>query len=170
MEKRMTLAQLKRDAASGCLALEIVERFGKSGEEIPQRLRGIRSVTRCNSVALFLRNETGEESTLRLEYAKLVEYTGDELVIYSAGYRDVTPQEQAVLDAVKHIEEEYIDSYSGGYWQKKEYVRNSACPWMGYELCMIHGKKYDFSRKKVLDCAVRGNVILRYKVRWKEAA
>ena len=106
MEKRMTLAQLKRDANSGCLVLEMMERFGDTGEQIPERLRGKRPVTRSNSVGIFLRNVSGEESELRLCNAKLTEYTGDELVIYSAGYRDVTPQEQGVLDGANRIREE----------------------------------------------------------------
>lgn len=162
MEKKMTLAQLKRDANSGCLVLEIMERFGDKGANIPSRLRGKRPVTRSNSVGIFLRNVSGEESELRLDNAKLTEYTGDELVIYSAGYRDVTPQEQAVLDGIKRIREEQMDSYNGGDWQVKQYVRESACPWMGGE--MVRGKKYYPYNGKVLDYAVRGDVAIRYKV------
>ena len=168
MEKRLTLAQLKRDANSGCLVLEMMERFGDTGEQIPERLRGKRPVTRSNSVGIFLCNISGEESELRLDNAKLVEYTGNELVIYSAGYRDVTPQEQAVLDGVKRIYEEHADSYSGGYWHAKEFVRKSACPWMDGE--MVRGKKYYPYNGKVLDYAVRGDVAIRYKVYRKEAA
>lgn len=32
-----TLADFKRDAASGKIKLEMVERYGKTGEEIPER-------------------------------------------------------------------------------------------------------------------------------------
>lgn len=39
-----TLADFKRDAASGKIKLELVERYGKTGEEIPERIRGIRIV------------------------------------------------------------------------------------------------------------------------------
>ena len=39
-----TLADFKRDAASGKIKLELVKRYGKTGEEIPERIRGIRIV------------------------------------------------------------------------------------------------------------------------------
>lgn len=39
-----TLADFKRDAASGKIKLEMVERYGKTGEEIPERYRGIRTI------------------------------------------------------------------------------------------------------------------------------
>ena len=167
MEKQMTLAQLKRDANSGCLVLEMMERFGDTGEQIPERLRGKRPVTRSNSVGIFLRNVSGEESELRLDNAKLTEYTGDELVIYSAGYRDVTPQEQAVLDGANRIRKERAGRYDSGYWDAKKYIRESACPWMNGE--MVCGKKYYPYNGKVLDYAVRGDVAIRYKVYRKEA-
>ena len=167
MEQQMTLAQLKRDANSGCLVLEMMERFGDTGEQIPERLRGKRPVTRSNSVGIFLRNVSGEESELRLCNAKLTEYTGDELVIYSAGYRDVTPQEQGVLDGANRIREERAGRYDSGYWDAKKYIRESACPWMNGE--MVRGKKYYPYNGKVLDYAVRGDVAIRYKVYREDA-
>lgn len=158
MKKRMTLAQLKRDANSGCLVLEMVERYGDTGEQIPQRLRGKRPVTRSNSVGIFLRNVSGEESEMRLDNAKLTEYTGDELVIYSAGYRDLTEQEKEILDTANQIRAEH----DGVYWYARGFVNQSACPWMLGDL--VRGKKYDRCKEKVLDYSVRGSVILRYKV------
>ena len=170
MEKRMTLAQLKRDANSGCLVLEMMERFGDTGEQIPERLRGKRPVTRSNSIGIFLRNMSGEESELRLCNAKLTEYTGDELVIYGAGYRDVTPQEQAVLDGIKRILAERADEYNGGFWQAKQFAMESDCPWMWvYGTGAINGKRYDLCSGRVLDHAVRGDVAIRYKVYREEA-
>ncbi len=51
--KKLTLADLKRDAKSGRLRLEFVERYGK---EIPEHLQGIREVIGANSVCIKLRN------------------------------------------------------------------------------------------------------------------
>jgi hypothetical protein len=45
-----TLADFKRDAASGKIKLEMVERYGKTGEEIPERYRGIRTIQSVNTV------------------------------------------------------------------------------------------------------------------------
>ena len=39
-----TLADLKRDAGSGKLSLELIERFGKTGNEIKSTMIGIRKV------------------------------------------------------------------------------------------------------------------------------
>ena len=77
----MKLADLKRDAASGKIKLELVERYGKTGEEIPERIRGIRTVSKINTVAIFLANADGVESELRFDSAKLVEYDGKSLTI-----------------------------------------------------------------------------------------
>ena len=40
----MSLSSLKRDAASGKISLELVVRFGKTDEEIPEKMRGIRKI------------------------------------------------------------------------------------------------------------------------------
>lgn len=50
-----TLADFKRDAASGKIKLEMVERYGKTGEEIPERYRGIRAIQSVNTVEILRR-------------------------------------------------------------------------------------------------------------------
>lgn len=73
--KKKTLADLKRDAASGKIAFELIERYGKTGNELPERLRGIRLVQ---------------------SVASLIEYTEDTLTVYSAGERSLTDEERAL--------------------------------------------------------------------------
>lgn len=51
-----TLADFKRDAASGKIKLEMVERYGKTGEEIPERYRGIRTVMPTGKRRIISRN------------------------------------------------------------------------------------------------------------------
>jgi len=70
----MSLSSLKRDAASGKISLELVVRFGKTDEEIPEKMRGIRKISKVNTVGIYLINEHGEESELHFKSAKLVEY------------------------------------------------------------------------------------------------
>lgn len=160
----MKLADLKRDAASGKIKLELVERYGKTGEEIPERIRGIRTVSRINTVAIFLANDDGVESELRFVSAKLVEYDGKSLTIYERGERDLTEQEQKILADWQKIEDDYYqrNPHGDAYWKKKDYFKNCPCPWLaGYET--VRGKYYNYNGK-VLDNQVRGNAILKYNV------
>lgn len=160
----MKLADLKRDAASGKIRLELVERYGKTGEEIPERIRGIRTVSRINTVAIFLANVDGVESELRFDSAKLVEYDGKSLTIYERGERDLTEQEQKILADWQKIEDDYYqrNPHGDAYWKKKDYFKNCPCPWLaGYET--VRGKYYKYNGK-VLDNQVRGNAILKYNV------
>lgn len=63
----MTLAELKRNANSGKMKLELIERYGETGDDIIERLRGIRKVLRANTVGLILENLDGAESELRIK-------------------------------------------------------------------------------------------------------
>lgn len=47
----------------------------------------------------------------------MIEYDGNTLIVYQAGYRDLTEQEQAVLDGET-------------YWKMKDYFAKCPCPWM----------------------------------------
>lgn len=161
-----TLADLKRDAANGKIKLELVERYGESGDEIPERLRGIRTVSKVNTVAIFLINNDGVESELRFGFAKLVEYDGENLTIYTSGERDLTEQERKVLADWQQIEDDYYQSnpYGDvyGYWKRKDYFKNCPYPWLaGHET--IRGKRYNYNGK-ILDNQVKGNAILKYRV------
>ena len=66
-----TVAELKRDANGGKMSLEMIEWYGKTGDEIKETLRGIRKVLRANTVAIILLNRDGNESEMRLNSAKL---------------------------------------------------------------------------------------------------
>lgn len=100
-----TLADFKRDAASGKIKLEMVERFGKTGEEIPERCRGIRTIQSVNTVKIVLETADGLTSSLAFPPAKLIEYDGKSLTIYESGERDLTEQERKVLADWQKIEE-----------------------------------------------------------------
>ena len=160
-----TLADLKRDARSGKIRFELIEHFGKTGEAIPERVRGIRDVASVNTVAISLRNARGDESELRFGRAALFAYDGNTLTVYRPGYRALTEQERAVIEGEAAIREEYQRKYplDDPYWAVKRYYRESPCPWMyGFET--IRGKRYQRGEDRVLDNAVRGDAILKYRV------
>lgn len=161
-----TLAQLKRDAATGRMILTLIERFGGSDEKhIPDRMKGARKVIGLNTVALKLLNHDGKESELRYGAASLIEYDDDVLTVYNPGMRELTDQERDVLRQAQEKCNEYTAKYpySDTYWIRKSFFEKSECPWMaGFEI--IKGRKYDPCRNMVLDKAVKGDVILKYSV------
>lgn len=160
----MTLAELKRNAAQGNMSLELIERYGDTGDALPILLRGVRKVIKVNSVGLSMLCSDGHSSEMRFKSAKLVEYDGDTLTIYEAGQRDLTEQEKQILAEWERIQAEYIarNPYSDTYWKKKDYFAKCPCPWLaGFET--VRGKYYMYNGK-VRDNQVRGGVILRYKV------
>lgn len=159
----MTLTQLKRDANSGKMSLEMIERYGKT-DNFPDRLKGVRKVKKSNTVALILLNADGKESELRFDSAKLIDYTDNNLIIYAPAERDLTEEESKVLKEVERLEKEYYkeNPYGEFYWHKKRYFENCSCPWMsGFET--IRGKKYMYNGK-VMDNSIKGKAILKYNV------
>lgn len=161
---KKSVAQLKREADSGKMRMELVERYGESGDKIIERLRGNRKVLRSNSVCLVLENSSGEESELRLPCAKLVEYDGENLTIYRAGERDLTEEEKICLKAWQQKEIIYCkkNPYSNTYWYKQFFFENSNFPYLIGDK-KVRGKKYNYNGK-VWDDSIKGDVILRYKV------
>ena len=159
-----TLAQLKRDANNGRMNLELIEWYGKTNDDIPKRLRGVRKVKKSNTVALILINADGKESELRFDSAKLIDYTDDSLIVYAPAQRDLTEEESRVLKEVQRLEKEYYkqNPYGEFYWQQKRYFTNCPCPWMsGYET--VRGKRYMYNGK-VMDNSIKGDIILKYKI------
>ena len=113
MAKKLSLAALKRHANSGTMYLEMTEWYGKTGADIKVRLQGIRKVLGANSVALKILNNTGETSECRLDHgATLVDYDGENLVIYAIGKRKPTEEEQKLFAAWQQKEKEKNQSSS----------------------------------------------------------
>lgn len=171
-EKTMTLAQFKRDAAKGNMYLELVERYGKSGNDIPENLQGLRGVKRINSVSVYLQGRGSIiESELRLKRATLVEYDGKTLTVYQPALRDPNEQEQALLDQWDKIQDEYMlkNPFGDPYWKRKAFFETSPFPYMsGYDSCQ--GKSYESHLGKVRDSHIRGEAILKYTVYFGEMA
>ena len=77
-----TFADFKRAAAKGNMSLELIEWYGKTGADIPKRIRGIRRVIKCSQTSLTLQGTV----KIRLNYQRssLLDYDGETLTIYSA--------------------------------------------------------------------------------------
>ena len=163
----MTIAELKRNANSGKMKLELVERYGKTGDEIVERLRGIRPVLKANSVSLIMRNTNGQESALDIPCANLVDYDGQTLVIYAPGERELTDEESEFLCKFETDYSNYCmqNPYSDPYWYKKSYFEKSPFPYLsGFDSLKSKSKRFIPYQRKVIDSAVRGDAILKYNV------
>ena len=162
-----TLVQLKQDAKSGRMSMEMTERYGAYGEQIPEKLRGIRRVVGANTVALHLQNNDGNISELQVKCASLVEYNADTLVVYEAGLRDLTDEERTILAEWKRIEDEHIkqNPFGDTYWKRKNYFATCTCPWLdGGDA--VRGKRLEYvcGMPKIRDNSIKGEAILKYRV------
>lgn len=165
--KKKTLTDLKRS-----IGLKVRMNY-RYGNDIPEKLQGIRTLVSSNSVGVTFRNEQGEDSELRIRRATLVDYTDDEIIVYNYGLRDLNEKEKDVLARWKKIsdtkefqEEARIDMLSDGsstYWRKKWFFSDEKMEYlMGAEF--QNGLKYDYSTGKIFDFGVRGEKILGYEI------
>jgi len=165
-KKFLTLAQFKRDASTGKMGLELLERFGKKSDD-----HYICPVVEVCSKNVKLKKKDGRISTLDLNYASLVEYDGETLKVYSVGLRELTDLEKSVMEGWKKItdteeykEQAYRDAMTDGsstYYKDRHYFLNSPCPYLYID---EKEKRYDYNTGKVYDPKVKGNCILKYKV------
>jgi hypothetical protein len=162
-----TLAELKRDAKSGKLFAEMTVFCG--GDEIPERLRGVRQIVDSNSVGIFFLNANGKKSELRIPSASLIEYTGESIILYGAGLRELTSEENATFDkweTMRDRKREEIDALtdgSGEYFREKRFFESSKMEHLlGNHT--VRGMKYDHNTKKVYDNKVKGMVDNVYKI------
>jgi len=162
----VSLAEIKRKANNGNMFLEVLERFGKSGTDIPERLRGVRKVLRANSVGLIIETCTGEESTLDIRSSKLVEFDGKTLTVFQPGHRALTEEEQKVMRKWREFERDYEEKnpFGNGAWiHRKKFFKDEGYPYLdGYQV--VQGKKYLQHEDTIYDTQVRGDAILVYKV------
>ena len=159
----MTLAHLKREANAQSISAEMIYRYG---EEIPERLRGIRKVTRANTVSIFFQNTDGRESELSIKAASLIDYDGETLTIYEAGKREPNAKEKAILQEYEKAkaEHEKINPFSDGYWHKVNFFKNSPCPYLsGFDSIGGKSKRYNYDGT-ITDNAIKGAAIIKYKI------
>lgn len=161
------LADFIRDAKSGNMSLELVEWHGKTGDDIPERLRGIRRVVRQNSVALFLQSPQGTESELRYGAASLNEYDGKTFTVYHPGFRPLSDKEKKILDEWRELEAYYlrVNPTVDNFWRRKNFFKKSECPWL-YGNDTVKGQRLEYvdNVPMVRTKAIKGMPVLRYNV------
>lgn len=157
-----TLAELKREVNTGKLKFEMIYRFGVA---IPEKMQGLRQATRASSVAIMLLNNQGQESELRIDTAKLIDYDGETLTVYQAAERDLTEEEKAIKAKEVAYVDEYLkrNPYGEPYWQEVAFYKEHKdfaylSGWDEHK-----GKRYTYNGK-IFDKSIKGEKILQYKI------
>lgn len=167
-----SVAELKRHAKSRMFEARMLVRCGS--EDIPERLQGWRKLWGANSVSIFFINRDGNPSELQLPKASLIEYDGQTLTVYYAGYRELTADEQRVMDGWKvkantpefreRAEYDALSDGSSTYYEEVAYFRKEGMEYlMGSK--KQHGKRYDWNMRKVQDDGIKGAVCMKYEIR-----
>jgi hypothetical protein len=163
--KVLTLAQFKRDAKTGHMGLELVERYGKK-----ENKRQIVPVVKVQAEGVVLKRDN-KESYLDIPFASLVEYTGETLKVYDMGKRPLNDLELRVLNEWRKIEntKEYIEraridvltDSSLTYYREKKFFESSPCPYL-----FISSKRFRYNKGDtfIYDAQVKGKCILKYNV------
>ena len=162
----MNLSEFKRKAQNGDIKLKLVYRFG---EEIPEKLSGIRKVISVNTVGIKLSTTDGKSSELRFDFASLADISDSMITLYNAGERELTGEEQLIFDrweGKRDYKQENIDLLTDG--STAFYSRNKFFTDEGFEYLLgydrIKGMKYNFNTKKVSDSKIKGEKILQYEI------
>lgn len=157
-----TLEELKREANAQSISAEMIYRYG---EEIPERLRGLRKATRANTVAIFFRNADGRESELKIKAESLIDYDGETLTIYEAGKRYPNEEEKAILQAYEKekAENEKNNPFPDVYYHKVAFFnKNKDFQYLaGFET--ICGKRYNYDGT-ITDNEIKGAAIIKYRI------
>lgn len=171
-----TRAEFFRDAKANKITLELIERF--KNRDIAENMQGKRTISKVQSNGVYLMNKDGRKSFLELAKASLMEYTGDELRIYNAGYREMTDKEKQVMkewEAITNTEDykrqAQIDAMSDGsstYYAEKRFFTDKKMEYlMGVSngaKNLIFSKYYNGEKECIRDENVKGEVILVYRV------
>lgn len=170
----MTLAELKRDAASGKMRMEMIERYGKPPAENSQ---GFRPIVKVSSKGICFKNNDGKESWLNIDYVSLVEYSNDKttLTVYNAGLRPLNAAEKAKLAAweeianrPENVERDRIAARSDGmgtFYMEKDFFNGE----FEYLFSEKNGKSilWKDGERLIRDPAVKGDAILKYRIEFE---
>lgn len=167
----MTKADFMKDAKANRISLMLTggDNYDWIKEKRPQNLKP-RSITKVQTNAIYLYGEEngGRGSFLQLPPASLMEYTGDALLIFNPGVRDMTQEEKDNVKRaeieLKRYEEE--NPYSEPYWHMKDFYSKCTTPWIYSGSGEIKGKRAGQGSLtgKIIDNAIKGKLILQYKV------
>lgn len=156
-----TFAELKRYLQPGVKLLKI-EEWNKPVAPEAQ----MREVVKVQTNAVVFKTPTKPASWLNWDAASLMEINDEGFSLYFAGSRDLTPDEQAVMDARPIDKEQSMrDAMTDGsvmFWREKSYYAHCKYPYL-WGMETIRGKKYDFNTGKIIDNTIKGECYARYK-------
>ena len=162
----MTLTAFIRETKKRRVRLELIERNGKTGKDIPQSLRGARLVLDANYKRFILVDKYGIEHKIDMpESTTLFEYTNGEVRIYAAAERDLTAEESREMLKWERKKRffEHKNPNSDTFFLQRDFFSKSKFPWLeGVEV--RDGKVYDAKKNKVIDYKQRNKIKELYKV------
>lgn len=166
----MTLTTFKRLAKEKPVFLELVWRYDRTGEEIPENIRGKRKIAKVRSYGFDLVMADRPDSRtkmLRIESAAQFCLEGDTLKVFNSGYREATDEEQAMFNGWHKIQKQHEDDpFWDGYQKMKDFFRNEG---KGKDYSyLIHARRNMrlgiYGNELIYDLKVRGPLALQYKV------
>jgi hypothetical protein len=157
-----TLADMKRELTKG-KELKLVERFGKIESQ-----KKVVVNTQTNGI-YFEKEGSKNGSFLSFPPSSLVEYTGTDLKIYDPGERDLTKDEQSIVDNMPSnrkenaelCERDVLTDGSTTFWMDKRYISENNADWYWKE---TRGLYYKRAENKMRDNKIKGKLSLHYVV------
>jgi hypothetical protein len=155
-----TLADVKR-------ALHVGARLTCTFHTNPGRIGWKRQVVKVNTVGVCLIDPTEKEpipSYLNFPKASLMEIEGNKFRIYDPGYRELTPEEKAVVageprDPVQQ-ERDCLGDGNVMFYRRKAYYASSRFPYLHAGMGAVNGVSFDGDR--IRDPKIKGKLMLEY--------
>jgi hypothetical protein len=165
MEK--SFSQLKRDLQKGRQLIMTYNSIKSRSENlnIPRFI----IKTQTNGIYLSKDKDATKGSFLELPRAALMEYIDDIIRIYEPAIRELTKDEQFILDNcpskrpenAERLKLEIMTDGSGLYWKDKAYYKENGGDWYYGENC---GLRFMMSENKMRDAGIKGILSLEYKL------
>lgn len=167
-----TIADLKRDMVIG-RSLKLV--FFETPFNVNNKnLNKVRYVVKTQGNGVYLNEDKQADKGSFLDYPKasLCEYDGKTLTIYEPGVRDLTKEEQSIIDnEPKDDEQEKFDMLTDGstmFYRRKHYYQDKGSEYL-FNGGSNRGKSKHVKRDgngvlRVVDDAIKGKVSLRYEI------
>lgn len=160
----MTLAELKRKLDVG-VNLTMVYHHWNESDRVHKLLNVTRPIVKKNTQGVWLELD-GKKSFLDFpSHASLVEANDKGFSMYEAGYRPLTAEEQAIKDnEPKDDKQSELDMMTDGstmFYRRRAYYKEHNAEYLqGLE--QQRGLYFDFNRKLVRDCKIKGLKLLEY--------
>jgi hypothetical protein len=165
-----TFSDLKRLADTQSAFIEMVYRFG---DEIPDRLKGVRQLVGSKTKAILIKTNDGKVSQLDIDNTNLIDISDNALIVYNSGFRELTQAEKDILQAwekianetenQKQLETDMLTDGSIIFWKRKRFFTERNYSYLlGHE--KERGEKYDHNTNKIKSDKVKGDKIMEYRI------